>query len=107
MSLREFEMVRPDTLQEAVRVLADWGPEAMVIAGGTDVVPNLQMRLFSPRVVADIKGLRELRGIEYSQHGGLRIGALTTLTDLIASPVAQKRFPVLASAAVTVAGPLQ
>jgi 4-hydroxybenzoyl-CoA reductase subunit beta len=107
MSLHEFEMVRPEAVEEAVRVLADWGPEAMVIAGGTDVVPNLQMGLFSPRMVVDIKGLRELRGIEYSQHGGLRIGALTTLTDLLASPVAQKRFPVLVSAAATVAGPLQ
>ncbi len=107
MSLHEFEMARPRSSEDAIRVLSDWGPEAMVIAGGTDVVPNLQMRLFSPRMVVDIKGLEELQGIEYRAETGLRIGALTTLTELLGTPMIRQKFPVLASAVATVAGPLQ
>ena len=82
MSMAAFQLQRPATVADAVRVLGEHGPQAMIIAGGTDVIPNLQMKLFAPRVLVDIKGLRELRGIEYSAEGGLRIGALTSLTAI-------------------------
>ena len=107
MSLPAFRVARPKTVEEAVRVLSEWGPEAMVIAGGTDVVPNLQMRLFSPKLLLDLKAISALRGITIAGGGALRIGALTTLTEIIESPLVQKNYPVLASAASTVAGPLQ
>ncbi len=107
MSLPAFRVVRPKTVEEAVRVLSEWGPEAMVIAGGTDVVPNLQMRLFSPKLLLDVKSISALRGITIAGAGALRIGALTTLTEIIESPLVQKNYPVLTSAASTVAGPLQ
>src|SRR5579864_6647239 len=100
-------VARPETIGGAVRLLADHGPEAMVIAGGTDVVPNLQMRLFAPRVLVDLKPLRMLCGIEFSEREGLRIGALTTLTQLLSAPVVRDKFSVLASAVGTIAGPLQ
>jgi 4-hydroxybenzoyl-CoA reductase subunit beta len=107
MTMPAFRVERPASVAEAVRLLASHGPEAMVIAGGTDVVPNLQMRLFSPRVVVDIKPLRELSGISFDARQGLRIGALTTLTQLLDSPVVREKYPVLASAVATIAGPLQ
>ena len=107
MSLPAFRVARPKTVEEAVRVLSEWGLEAMVIAGGTDVVPNLQMRLFSPKLLLDLKSISALRGITIAGAGALRIGALTTLTEIIESPLVQKNYPVLASAASTVAGPLQ
>ena len=107
MSLPAFRVARPKKVEEAVRVLSEWGPEAMVIAGGTDVVPNLQMRLFSPKLLLDVKSISALRGITIAGAGALRIGALTTLTEIIESPLVQKNYPVLTSAASTVAGPLQ
>jgi len=100
-------IIRPPRVEDAMRALADHGPEAMAIAGGTDVVPNLQMRLFAPRVLVDLKSLRMLSGVEFDEGDGLRIGALTTLTELLAAPVIRERFPVLASALATIAGPLQ
>jgi len=103
----DFRVARPRTVEEAVRVLADHGPEAMAIAGGTDVIPNLQMRLFAPRVLVDLKPLRSLSGITFSEREGLRIGALTTLTNLLAAPVVRGKFSVLAQAVGTIAGPLQ
>ncbi len=107
MSMPAARVARPKTIEEAVRILADGGPEAMVIAGGTDVVPNLQMRLFSPRVLVDIKPIRALQGITIVAKGAVRIGALTTLTEMVESPLVRSGYPVLVSAASTIAGPLQ
>ena len=107
MTLPACRVARPKTVEEAVRLLAGSGPEAMIIAGGTDVVPNLQMKLFSPRVLVDIKPIGALRGITIAAAGALRIGALTTLTEITASPVVCANYPVLVSAVSAIAGPLQ
>ena len=107
MSLPSLRVVRPNSLGEAVRVLAQHGPEAMILAGGTDILPNLQMRLYSPQVLVALKEIPGLRGVCTGKDGSLRIGALTTLSELLAEPVIRRNFPVLASAAATVAGPLQ
>ncbi len=107
MTLPAFRVLRPASVEQAVRLLADAGPEATVIAGGTDVVPNLQMRLVAPRFLVDIKGLEELRGIGFDERDGLRLGALATLADIAASAAVERGFPVLAGAAQSVAGPLQ
>src|SRR6266568_3232349 len=107
MSLPETRVLRPKTVEEAVRILAGNGPDAMILAGGTDVVPNLQMKLFSPRVLVDIKPVRALRGIAVEDSGTLRIGALTTLTEIAESPLLAAKYPVLSSAVGTIAGPLQ
>ena len=107
MIVSEFRLARPRTVDEAVRILGEHGPDAMPIAGGTDVIPNLQMRLFAPRVVVDLKPLRTLSGVSFSERDGLRIGALTTLTNLLAAPVVREQFSALAHAVSTIAGPLQ
>jgi 4-hydroxybenzoyl-CoA reductase subunit beta len=105
--LSASRVVRPRTVEEAVRVLAESGPDAMILAGGTDVVPNLQMKLFSPRVLVDIKSIPSLRGISGVEGGALRIGALTTLTEIEHSKLIAQKYPVLAEAVRTIAGPLQ
>ncbi len=107
MIAETFRVVRPRTVEDALRALADHGSSAMVIAGGTDVIPNLQMRLFAPRVLVDLKPLRMLSGVSFSEGDGLRIGALTTLNELLAVPGVREKFPVLAQAVATIAGPLQ
>lgn len=106
MSLPQFKVVQPRTLGEACRMLDEHGSESMIIAGGTDVIPNLQMRLFAPRVLIDIKLLQELAKIEFSRDG-LRIGATATLTHVLETPWLAEQFPVLSGAISTVAGPLQ
>ncbi|MCI0403782.1 MAG: FAD binding domain-containing protein [Acidobacteria bacterium] len=106
MSLPPFVLLRPPALDEALGHLSKYGPEAMVIAGGTDVVPNLRAGLFAPRALVDIKGLNDLRGIEFDAVQGLRIGALTTITEIAESPAVRKHYPVLSEAAATVASPV-
>jgi 4-hydroxybenzoyl-CoA reductase subunit beta len=106
-NLPAARVARPRTVEEAVRILHDAGPESMILAGGTDVVPNLQMKLFSPRVLVDLKAIAGPRGISTTEGGGLRIGALTTLTEIERSAIVKQKYSVLASAARTIAGPLQ
>ncbi len=107
MTIPAAKVAHPHTIEEAVRHLADAGTDAMVIAGGTDVVPNLQMKLFSPRLLLDIKPIAALRGIASVSGGALRIGALTTLTEICDSPLVRTSYPLLASAVGMIAGPLQ
>ncbi len=108
MTLPAFTLVRPQTVEEALRILRDAEPgQVKIVAGGTDLIPNLQMKLFTPRTVLDIKGIERLRGIDWSPDNGLLIGALTTLTEIMHSPIVRKWFPVLSEAVATIAGPLQ
>jgi 4-hydroxybenzoyl-CoA reductase subunit beta len=102
-----FRVLRPRTLEEALGALREHGPQAMVIAGGTDLIPNLQMQLFAPQVLVDLKRLRMLAGVEFSKREGLRIGALTTLSEVLAAGVVRDQFPVLGKAIGAIAGPLQ
>lgn len=107
MTMPASRVARPGTIEEAVGLLAKNGPEAVIIAGGTDVVPNLQMKLFTPRVLVDIKPIRALQGITIVAGGALRLGALTTLSEIVGSPLLKASYPVLVSAVSTIAGPLQ
>ena len=107
MTLPAFRVLHPRSVADAVSMLDQHGVDAMVIAGGTDVIPNLQMRLFTPRVLVDVKPLRELAAIEFSPRDGLRIGATATLTNVLVMPWIRDKFTVIASAIGTIAGPLQ
>lgn len=106
MSLPEFKLLRPRTVAEAVELLAKHAPEIQVIAGGTDLIPSLRQKLFAPRYVLDLRGLRELRGIRPRPGEGAEIGALTTLTEIEHSEFLRRHYPVLAEAAATVASPI-
>ena len=106
MSLPEFKLLRPRALAEAVELLARHAPELQVIAGGTDLIPSMRQKLFAPRYVLDIRGIRELRGIGSRSGGGVEIGALTTLTEIEHSGFLRQHYPVLVEAAATVASPI-
>lgn len=106
MSLPSFKLIRPRSIASAFEHLARCGADSQIIAGGTDLVPSLKQGLFSPRVLVDLKGLRELDFIHFDPERGLEIGALTTISTLAASPVVALHFPVLHEAAKTVASPL-
>ncbi len=105
MSLPEFQLLRPRTVQEAVELLGRH-EGAQIVAGGTDLIPSLRQRLFEPRYVLDIRRIFELRGIWTGPDGGIQIGALTTLTEIEHSVILRQRYPVLSQAAATVASPL-
>ena len=86
-------------------LLAEHGPAALVVSGGTDLYANMKQRLFTPEVLVGLRPLRELRFIRYDERDGLEIGALTTLKEIAASEVVKTRYPGLAQAAASISTP--
>jgi 4-hydroxybenzoyl-CoA reductase subunit beta len=103
MRLPPFRYEAPPTAREAARLLADHGPEAMAVAGGTDLLPNMKRRQFTPKVLVGLRSLEEASGLH--ANGGLDIGALTTLSEVAASPVVNARWPAVARSAGLVSSP--
>ncbi len=91
--MQAFEYANPATLQEALGLLgAKWG-EADVLAGGTDQISLMKEYLATPKRVVNIKGIKELGGIQSSKTG-LRIGATVTLEELAENAEVRKSVSV-------------
>src|SRR5713226_7481143 len=105
LRLPDFNYIRPRSLKEAVKVLADLGPEAMAVAGGTDVYPKMKRGQFTPRHLVSLKFLKELREIRPGTKDGMWIGAGETLTAVSRNGAVNKLFPALAHAAGLVSTP--
>jgi xanthine dehydrogenase YagS FAD-binding subunit len=103
MSIPNFPYVRIRSLKEAIHHLSSDG--ARVHAGGTDLLGCLRDNVFSAKKVVSISGLKDLWGIQETKEGGLRIGALTTITEIAESETVRDRYPALAIAASEVASP--
>jgi 4-hydroxybenzoyl-CoA reductase subunit beta len=103
MRLPPFRYIVARTAREAATILADHGPEAMALAGGTDLLPNMKRRQFDPRVLVGLRGIAEAAGI--AVNGGLRLGALATLTEVAEHPAVAARWPSLARSAGLVSSP--
>jgi CO/xanthine dehydrogenase FAD-binding subunit len=97
-----FDYVKPASLKAAVSVLAKAGQRGRVLAGGTDLVGQLQDGSVQPSIVVDIKGLDELKKLKF-QNGRLQIGALVTFGDILESAMIRQKFPVFAEMAGWVA----
>jgi carbon-monoxide dehydrogenase medium subunit len=94
-----FEYVRPKTVPEAIELLARAGTSVAVIAGGQSLIPLLNLRIAQPDLLVDVGGLEELKETGETADG-LRIGALTTHSDIEASATtarsaAVSRLPIL------------
>ena len=101
--LPSFTYARAGSLKEAIRELASEG--ARVHAGGTDLLGCLRDGVFEARKVVSISNLKDLRGISETGSGGLRIGSLTTITEVAESPLVRERYAGLAQGASEVASP--
>jgi len=98
-----FSYIQARTIDEAIRYLSLEG--ARVHAGGTDLLGCLRDRVFDASTVVSITGIRELRGIDTTPAGGLRIGALTTIAEVAANRAVQTHYRALSMAAFEVASP--
>lgn len=104
MRLPKFEYLRPESVEQASAILREASEEALLMAGGTDLLVAMKQRLRTPRHLIDLKGIPGLDTIHH-QDGTLRIGALTTLRQISQSPIVQEKFPALAQAARRAASP--
>jgi CO/xanthine dehydrogenase FAD-binding subunit len=102
--MKSFEYAAPKTLKEATALLADaWG-KTEILAGGTDLVTSLKQRITQPERLVSLKNIKDLKGIE-KERRGLRIGATTTLNELIGNEEVQKNFPAIVTAVSGVGSP--
>ncbi len=104
LRLHSYTYHRPATVDAAIGLLVEHAGDAMPIAGGTDLVPNMKHRLFTPPHLVALRGIEELRGIEVGEDG-IRIGACESLDAVSRHPVIRERFPSLATAASLISGP--
>ena len=103
-----FELFQPASVADAQKLLEQHGPDAWVLAGGLDSLDWLKDRIRKPRVVVDLSGIEELRGVRtLGNNGGdgIEIGAMTTLTEVVNHPVIKEKYDLLAQAAEVVASP--
>ena len=99
-----FELFQPATIGDAVRLLDQHGADAWVLAGGLDSMDWLKDRIKRPKVVVDLSQVAELKGVR-DVNGGLEIGAMTPLTEIVRHPVVKEKFGLLMQAAELVASP--
>ncbi|HEV2983127.1 MAG TPA: xanthine dehydrogenase family protein subunit M [Vicinamibacterales bacterium] len=99
-----FELYQPASTDDALRLLDKFGADALVLAGGLDSMDWLKDRLKRPKAVVDLSQIKELHGIREA-NGGLEIGAMTPLTEVVKHPVVREKFSILMQAAELVASP--
>lgn len=95
--MKRFEVVQADSVEECLRALAAHGREAKLLAGGTDLLPQLKNGLLAPRYVIDLSRIERLRALEVADGRELRVGAAVTARALERHPVVQSRYPALAA----------
>jgi carbon-monoxide dehydrogenase medium subunit len=100
-----FEYERATSVEHALELLARWGPEARVVAGGHSLIPMMKLRLARPDALIDINDLGELSYIRL-EGDALRIGALTRHAELLASPLAGEHYPIFHEAERVIADPI-
>ena len=105
MTLPAVDVLRPRTVAEAIAHLAAH-PGARVLAGGTDIVPNLKYGMYETKHLVALRGLsNELRYVRVQGDGEIRLGALCTVDELSRDSVVREKLPALAEACAQIAGP--
>ena len=99
-----FELYQPASVDDALKLLEKHGTDALVLAGGLDSMDWLKDRLRRPKVVVDLGQITELRGVK-ELNGGVEIGAMTPLTEVVRHPLVREKFSLLMEAAELVASP--
>src|SRR5215510_12774086 len=99
-----FELLQPTTVVDALSLLDRYGSDAWIFAGGLDSFDWLKDRIKRPRYVVDLGGIAGLKGIRETE-GGLEIGAMTTLTEVVRHPLVRERYAILTEAAEAAASP--
>jgi xanthine dehydrogenase FAD-binding subunit len=101
-TLPKFDYLAPQTLEEALDLLEQYGEGAKVLAGGTDLIVILRAKELQPKYLIDIKEIKELHDVSYGEKRELKIGAAATINKILHHDVVSKNFPILAEAISTI-----
>src|SRR5262245_4818805 len=106
LRLPKFRYFQPRSVTETGRMMADSGPDAMFVAGDTDLYPNMKRRQQTPKVVIGLAQLKSLCTIKGQPKEGMVLGASLTLADVTADRRIQRAYPAVAKAAELISTPL-
>jgi len=106
LRLPKFRYIQPKSLKDAISVMADSGPDAMFVAGGTDLYPNMKRRQQTPKIVIGLGQLKELRTIKGKLKEDVVLGAGLTLTEVTDDRRVQRGYPAVAKATGLISTPL-
>ncbi|KZL91644.1 FAD binding domain-containing protein [Clostridium magnum] len=104
--MQQFQYLKPKTLKEALNLIDKYRKDARILAGGTDVIVALKGNVIHCKYLIDVKGIKELKGISYSNKTGLSIGAAVILNDIIESDKIKPSHKILVDASKTLANVL-
>jgi xanthine dehydrogenase YagS FAD-binding subunit len=99
-----FDLLQPRSVVDAQKLLEQHGADAWVMAGGLDSFDWLKDRIKKPKVLVDLSGIEELKGVRATSDG-IEIGSMTTLTEIVNDPIIRQRYGLLAQGAELVASP--
>src|SRR5579862_1856930 len=99
-----FDLLQPTSVNDAQKLLQQYGEDAWIMAGGLDSFDWLKDRIKKPKVLVDLSGVGDLCGIRESGNG-IEIGAMTTLTTIANHPTIKSQYGVLSEAVGLVASP--
>lgn len=99
MRLPHFQLFAPSSIEDACSLLSGYGSEAVLLAGGTDLLVKMKQRKIVPSYIINLKNISGLDQITYNEKDGLRIGALATIQSLKNSIVVKRHCKILAQAA--------
>jgi xanthine dehydrogenase YagS FAD-binding subunit len=102
--MASFDLLQPSSIGDAQKLLEQHGSDAWVMAGGLDSFDWLKDRIRKPKVVVDLSGIEELRGVRPAGDG-IEIGAMTTLTEVVNNPLIKQHYGLLAQGAELAASP--
>jgi 4-hydroxybenzoyl-CoA reductase subunit beta len=105
MRLPPFRYLAPRSVADAASMLADAGPEAALLGGGTDLLPGMKRRQFSPRVLIGLRGVPDLRDERGDPRSGIAVGAMTSLAAIERSESLRAAWPALPEAVRFIATP--
>jgi aerobic carbon-monoxide dehydrogenase medium subunit len=103
--MHAFDYLQPSSIEQASQLLAEHGDDARVFAGGTALMLVMRQRMLNPKVLVSLDKLASLRGINFDEANGLRIGALCVHNDVASHYSVQKRYPMLTHMAAHLANP--
>src|SRR5438309_7078750 len=106
LRLPKFRYLQPDSIGEAIRMMAENGAAAMLVAGGTDLYPNMKRRQQTAKVVIGLAHINELLTAKGQPKDGVVLGANLTLSEVTGDPRIQHAYPAVAKAAELISTPL-
>jgi CO/xanthine dehydrogenase FAD-binding subunit len=106
IKLQELQYLKPRTINEALEMLDKYGKDAKILAGGTDLIIALKDRMIMCKYLIDIKAIKEIQNISYSEVDGLSIGSAVCLNDIIESKYIKDNYSILGQAGKTLANKL-